>query len=106
MQTIRRPGQTFDEMRRAADEGDAAAQCYLGICFQTGQGVTQDYAEAVRWFRRAADRTIPTPNVTSASVSRPAPACPRNTARQPSGFAKQPSKATRRPSSTWGCFMK
>jgi len=56
MQTNRRTWQSFDEMRKAADEGDAAAQCYFGICYQTGQGVAQDYQQAVRWFRRAADQ--------------------------------------------------
>src|ERR1022692_3990189 len=54
MQTNRRTWQSFDEMRKAAEQGDAAAQCYFGICYQTGQGVAQDYAEAVRWFRKAA----------------------------------------------------
>ena len=52
----RRTWQSFDEMRKAAEQGDAAAQCYFGICYQTGQGVPQDYQEAVRWFRRAADQ--------------------------------------------------
>ena len=56
MQTNRRTWQSFDEMRKAAEQGDAAAQCYFGICYQTGQWVAQDYAEAVRWFRRAADQ--------------------------------------------------
>ena len=56
MQTNRRTWQSFDEMRKAAEQGDAAAQCYFGICYQTGQGVAQDYQEAVRWFRRAADQ--------------------------------------------------
>jgi TPR repeat protein len=56
MATNRRTWQSFDEMRKAAEEGDRTAQCYLGICYQTGQGVAQDYPEAVRWFRRAADQ--------------------------------------------------
>ena len=56
MQTNRRTWQSFDEMRTAAQEGDSAAQCYLAICYQTGQGVKQDYQEAVKWFRRAADQ--------------------------------------------------
>ena len=43
-----------DEMRKAADEGDAQAQCYLGVSYQNGQGVAQDYSESVKWFRRAA----------------------------------------------------
>ena len=48
--------QSFEELRQAAESGDAASLCYLGICYQTGQGVQQDYQEAVRWFRRAAEQ--------------------------------------------------
>ena len=47
---------SFEEIRKAADEGDAEAQCYLAICYQQGQGVAQDYIESVRWFKRAADQ--------------------------------------------------
>lgn len=43
-------------MLTAAKEGDPQAQSYLGVCYQTGQGVAQDYAEAVKWFRRAAEQ--------------------------------------------------
>ena len=56
MQTNRRTWQSFDEMHAAAQQGEAAAQCYLGICYQTGQGVAQDYVEALRWYRRAAEQ--------------------------------------------------
>jgi hypothetical protein len=34
--------------------GHADAQSVLGICYQDGYGVAQDYAEAVKWYRRAA----------------------------------------------------
>ena len=47
---------TFEAMKLAAEEGDPQAQCYLGVCFQNGQGVPQDYHEAVKWFRRAAEQ--------------------------------------------------
>ena len=50
---------TFEEMHKAAAEGDAQAQCYLGVCYQTGQGVALDYQEAVRWFRRSAEQNDP-----------------------------------------------
>ena len=55
---------TFEEMRSAADEGEPSAQCALGICFQNGQGVKQDYQEAVKWFRRAADQNDSTGTTT------------------------------------------
>ena len=35
---------TFDEIRAAAEAGDPESQCYIGICYQTGQGVPQDYS--------------------------------------------------------------
>src|SRR2546429_188816 len=56
MQTNRRTWQSFDDMRKAAEEGDAAAQSYLGICYQTGQVVQQDYEEAVKWYKKAAEQ--------------------------------------------------
>src|SRR5258707_322023 len=59
MQNKRRTWQSFEEMLKAAEHGDPAAQTYLAICYQTGQGVKQDYTEAVRWFRRAAESNDP-----------------------------------------------
>ena len=40
----------------AADQGDAQAQCNLGVMYQDGTGVPQDSTEAVRWYRLAADQ--------------------------------------------------
>jgi len=42
--------------RRAAEQGDAAAQYNLGQMYRTGQGVPQDHAEALKWYRRAAEQ--------------------------------------------------
>ena len=39
-----------------ATQGDASAQSFLGMLYDTGQGVPQDYKEAVRLFRLAADQ--------------------------------------------------
>ncbi len=44
------------EWRPLAEQGDAAAQSYLGNLYRTGQGVPQDYAEAERWYRRAVEQ--------------------------------------------------
>ena len=43
-------------VREAAEQGDADAQFKLGVAYYKGQGVTQDYAEAARWYRKAADQ--------------------------------------------------
>ena len=40
----------------AALSGDAAAQYRLGEMYDLGQGVAQDYAQAVAWYRRAAEQ--------------------------------------------------
>lgn len=39
-----------------ARSGDAGAQIQVGDSYAKGQGVPQDYAEALRWWRMAADR--------------------------------------------------
>src|SRR5260221_11485102 len=42
-------------LRIAANQGVAKAQYALGECYVTGQGVRRDYAEAVKWVRKAAE---------------------------------------------------
>ena len=59
MSNNRRTWDNFEAMRQAAEEGDPQAQCYLGVCFQNGQGVAQDNQEAVKWYRRAAEQDDP-----------------------------------------------
>ena len=38
-----------------ANEGDARAQFRLGLMYAEGEGVSQDYAEAEKWYRLAAE---------------------------------------------------
>ena len=38
----------------AADQGNAQAQCNLGLMYNHGQGVAQDYSAAMKWYRMAA----------------------------------------------------
>ena len=37
----------------AADQGDANAQCILGVMYNNGQGVPQNTSEALRWLHKA-----------------------------------------------------
>jgi hypothetical protein len=37
----------------------APAQYQLGLRYANGDGVTKDYAEAVKWYRRAAEQGVP-----------------------------------------------
>jgi TPR repeat protein len=48
----------FEEIRANAEKGDAIAQLNLGICYATGDGVTQDYVEAMKWWRKAAEKNV------------------------------------------------
>ena len=43
-------------VRKAVELGDADAQSNLGARYYYGWGVPQDYAEAVKWYRKAADQ--------------------------------------------------
>jgi hypothetical protein len=43
--------------RLAAEQGDANAQYNLGVCFELGDGVAQEWAEAVRYYRLATAQT-------------------------------------------------
>jgi hypothetical protein len=46
----------FDDTKKAAEQGDARAQNSLGQMYVSGQGVPQDYKEALKWFRLAAEQ--------------------------------------------------
>src|ERR1017187_7820115 len=46
----------FLDYQAEAGQGNAKAQCDLGICYMSGLGVGKDYVEAVKWFRKAADQ--------------------------------------------------
>ena len=41
-------------LRPLAEQGDVAAQASLGAMYANGDGVPQDYAQAVVWYRKAA----------------------------------------------------
>jgi TPR repeat protein len=46
----------FREMSVLSEQGNSSAQHNLGIMYSEGQGVTQDYREAAKWFRLSAER--------------------------------------------------
>ena len=45
-----------------AKQGDADAQFNLGLMYDKGQGVPQDYKTAVKWYRLAAEQGMPMPS--------------------------------------------
>jgi len=40
--------------QQEASQGDTAAQTTLGLMYDNGQGVAQDYKQAFKWFSKAA----------------------------------------------------
>jgi uncharacterized protein len=49
----------LDQVVTRAEAGDRAAQFQAGLAFETGAGTEPDYAEAVKWYHKAADRGNP-----------------------------------------------
>jgi S1-C subfamily serine protease len=47
-------GLMFDEIRTRAENGDAALQYQLGLCYFNGNNVAKDYLEAAQWWRKSA----------------------------------------------------
>ena len=48
--------QTPEELRTQAEQGNASAQFRLGASYAQGEGVPQNYPEAIKWFRLAAEQ--------------------------------------------------
>lgn len=46
----------FREAKKGAENGDAEAQLTLGIMYDFGQGVPQNYTEALKWYRQSAGK--------------------------------------------------
>ena len=46
----------FGEFRSVAEQGDADAQFALGFMYRNGQGVPEDFHQAVLWYRKAAEQ--------------------------------------------------
>ena len=47
---------TLKEWKPLAEAGDSVAQYNLGQMYRTGDGVIEDYAEALNWYRLAAEQ--------------------------------------------------
>ena len=47
---------TIDQLRQMAERGDGSAGNALGLRYATGDGVTLDEKEAIRWFTKAAEQ--------------------------------------------------
>lgn len=47
--------EAYRSWRDASDAGDARASRYLGVMYDTGEGVPQDHRQALEWYRKAAE---------------------------------------------------
>jgi uncharacterized membrane protein len=45
-----------ESCKRAAEQGDAKAQCDLARRYSRGDGVPQDYAKALEWYTKVAEQ--------------------------------------------------
>ena len=50
--------QGLRHVRLHAEHGDAEAQYGMGEMYRKGEGVSQSYQEAFRWYRKAADKGL------------------------------------------------
>jgi hypothetical protein len=41
---------------KSANQGDVEAQYNLGLMYENGQGVLQDYKEAIKWYKKSAEQ--------------------------------------------------
>ena len=46
----------ISEVQKAAEQGNVDAQYNLGVKYEYGKGVAQDYKQAVAWYRKAAEQ--------------------------------------------------
>ncbi len=47
--------EALTDWQAAAQAGDPAGDLYIGVMYDSGQGVEQDYAQALTWYKRAAE---------------------------------------------------
>ena len=46
----------FDNCLLLAEQGDVEAQYNLGVLYGSGQGIIQDYKQALKWYRKSAEQ--------------------------------------------------
>ena len=46
----------FEETKAMAEQGNADAQCNLGLCYWSGKDVEYDAPQAFYWFRQSAEQ--------------------------------------------------
>lgn len=49
-------GQTFDKIKKSAEQGDAEAQFNLGVMYDNGAGTLTDKKQAFYWYKKSAEQ--------------------------------------------------
>jgi len=52
------PGLNFQTIKKQAEGGDKVAQYNLGVRYDKGNGVPQDYKKAVKWYTKSAEQGL------------------------------------------------
>lgn len=65
------PAMSVERLQSEAERGDALAQFKLGTMYLEGQGIQQDYAEALKWIEKAAEQNYIEPVLTSSISIKP-----------------------------------
>ena len=47
---------TLDEIKYKAEQGNIKAQYNLALMYYKGEGVPQNYEEAIKWYNKAAEQ--------------------------------------------------
>ena len=75
-----------------AEQGNAEAQYDLGSMYANGQGVQQDYAEAVKWYSKAADQGLAHAQHNLGVMYRAGQGVPQDYAEALKWFARPPAR--------------
>jgi hypothetical protein len=68
----------IDQLRHAAEQGDATAQNFLAVRYQNGSGIPQDADLAAYWFQRAAAQGFPEAQYRLGELYKKGTGVPRN----------------------------
>ena len=92
-----RPLSSDVAMATGGAAGDASARVNLGFAYEHGNGVARDEAEAVKWYRKAADAGRTQWNVQPRPDVQGGPGGAQDEAQAVVGIAWQPMRAAPRP---------
>lgn len=70
VQTVLEEDSKISILEKLAKQGDVEAQYTLGLTYETGKEVNQDYRRAFKWYEKAAERGLPSAQAKLGSMYR------------------------------------